>query len=250
MIKMFRLYASHEKWQECESLLDSQAVTLCDKLGNTLLLDYTFENNTFASELLIKHGSDVNAFNCNGKSPLIHAAMNKNEKLVELLLEKKADPNYARTNSHQQKIGSNALMFASEKDNLEIVKKLLSVTDINYRNDLKQTAFMYACKTQDIYQFEKIAEFVKNPDLKSDNTDIVGNTYLSILADQNNLSLLDRCVVELDLYHPRLLGQLRPSSTLKSSTLEHIENLYKRHALKTSLNASLTEKNPQKKLKI
>ena len=46
-----------------------------------------------ASKFLIGKGADVNKLNDQGYAPLHTAARNRNSRLVELLLEHKADPN-------------------------------------------------------------------------------------------------------------------------------------------------------------
>jgi ankyrin repeat protein len=248
MIEKFMYHVRNDNLIECEKILKScnaedlkEILNHRDGLGNTLLLDYSHENNFPVCKLLIDYGANVNAYNVNGKSSLINAAINQDEKLIELLLNNHADANYARTDRFDKKIGSNALMTACEKDNLNIIKSLLNVTDINYINDLGHSAFMYACQTPSEVTGQKLAALLKYPEIKTENHDFMGKNYVFMLALRNDLPLIEYCVLQLGLYSPKLLpGLLNSKSTvIKKETLDYIEVLYNTMELQTKLEKNL-----------
>ena len=71
------------------------------------LFETISEGDLQATKSLIEKGEDVNAINQKGETPLILAVLKRKEKIMSLLLEKKANPNQTT------KEGMTALMYAS-----------------------------------------------------------------------------------------------------------------------------------------
>ncbi|ANB50573.1 putative ankyrin repeat protein [Powai lake megavirus] len=117
-------------------------------------------NNFNIIKLLIKYGSDVNAQNNNGTTPLMMASYYTNhydKNIVQLLLENKADPNIQRNDR------LTALIFVSYTNNLNLIKLLL--------------------------------QNGANPNLRTNN----GNTILTILLEHNNNDNDDNILETIDL---------------------------------------------------
>lgn len=71
------------------------------------------------SELLLKHGADIETIDSNGRTPLMWAATNGNAELAEMLLECNADPRVGNNR------GRTALHLAAENNQLQVVRQLL-----------------------------------------------------------------------------------------------------------------------------
>ena len=249
-IQDFIFFANREDFTMCEHILKNlsllerdKMINHKDKLENTLLLNYSYENNLPVCQILIRYKANVNDFNCNGKSPLINAAMNKNDELIELLLENGADPNAVRIREGKR-AGANALMFACEKDNLKSIELLSKVTDINYVTDLGHSALMLACKAEDNVTKEKLSILCENLSLLVEKYDKLGGNYLMCLAKRNDLPLLQYCVLQLRLYSPNLLRSIKgdPAITkINTETVEHIETLYNTMQVYNKLDSGLSK---------
>jgi hypothetical protein len=88
-----------------------------DSRGATPLHKAASQGNVHIAQLLIKHGADVNARNEHGASPLHYS---KNGEVAELLIKHNADVE-ARDSD-----GWTPLHFAAEKGNLDVAKVLIS----------------------------------------------------------------------------------------------------------------------------
>lgn len=253
--------ARREEFSECEKILKElsheellEAINYRTGVQDTLLLHFVYENNLVMTGMLIKYGWDANAYKeaGNKESCLIRAAINKNTDMIKLLLDNGANPNYAKIKNNK-KIGSNALMHAMERDNLDAVNLLIGLTDLSYKNDLKQSVFLYACvsvsdKNTNNKNKEKLTILSKYPYFGDESCDIAGNNYLLVLAKQNDLSLLTHCVVQLGLYSPNLLKTLDGNyNKILPETLSHINYLYEKYAFNQNLENSLTKEGENKK---
>lgn len=120
-------------------------VSYKDYLGNCLLNSAAGMANEDVAIDLVKLGFDVNSYNSDGNSVLINAVKNQLHNLIDVLLEKGVDVDYAKLEygNSGKKIGNTALMFASRNGDLEIVKKLVEHgADINYCNQYNQYAIL------------------------------------------------------------------------------------------------------------
>lgn len=86
--------------------------------GKNALFWIAGSKDVAAADMLIKAGCKVEAIAEGEASPLMHAAHNNQIEMVEFLLKRRADPNYADAN------GDTALSIAREKAHLEIVSLL------------------------------------------------------------------------------------------------------------------------------
>jgi ankyrin repeat protein len=154
----------------------SYVINYKNVIGNTLLIDAA---NYFKEDLaitLIDLGFDINAYNSNGKSVLILAVQNKLYSLVDTLLNKGVDIEYAKLSGNRSgdKIGSTALMFAAEDGEYEIVKKLVERgADLNYRNDLGHFALLQCIKKTSEH-LECFKYLIQQPGIMKDQTDLLG----------------------------------------------------------------------------
>ncbi|AGD92374.1 putative ankyrin repeat protein [Megavirus lba] len=139
-------------------------------------------NNINIIKLLIKCGSDVNAQNNNGTTPLMMASYYTNhydKNIVQLLLENKADPNIQRNDS------LTALIFVSYTNNLNLIKLLLqNGADPNLQTNIGDTALMIVSKSNGndniLEIMELLLQFGANPNIKNN----FGDTAL-LLACHN-----------------------------------------------------------------
>ena len=100
-------------------------INAADRHGRTALLFAASNGNEKIVELLLEKGADIQVAPGN-RTLLMIAAGNGNEKMVELFLEKGADVNAV---DHR---GWTALLFAAKKGNEKIVELLLEKgADVN-----------------------------------------------------------------------------------------------------------------------
>jgi hypothetical protein len=93
------------------------------------------------ANLLIEAGSDVNAINDAQETCLHEAARTGYADVVELLLEKEANPDLARLHD-----GSTPLHLAAERGHVDAVKALVRLAFVSVSDDLGQTPLHRACK--------------------------------------------------------------------------------------------------------
>ncbi len=114
---------------------------LTDSSGNTLLHLAIIEKDTKLVRLLLEEGADIDALDRHKRTPLHLAASYGNLELIQLLLKNNADPNkedsYGRKfHELEYKKNNTLLHFAICKSNVELAKKLIALgADVNARND-------------------------------------------------------------------------------------------------------------------
>ena len=94
--------------------------------NNQALKGALYENNSEVIELLIKYGADINTQDENGKTPLMHAILNRRTELIDFLLNNGADL------SLKDNRGNTAIEIAEWQNNEDILKKIK--THKVYRN--------------------------------------------------------------------------------------------------------------------
>lgn len=101
---------------------------------------------------LIENGADVNAISKNGNTPLSIACYNGDDKVVKLLLEKKASVNVGAKNKNEIPI-----LNACYSGNYECVNLLLKYgADINVKDSYGSTALIMSCISKDSPELVKL----------------------------------------------------------------------------------------------
>lgn len=91
--------------------------------------------STETIRILIANGADVNYRDDEGKTPLMRAAKNSDNVILDILLEGGADVNLA------DEAGMTALMYAAQKANIENIHRLIQCgADIDARNRAGESA--------------------------------------------------------------------------------------------------------------
>ncbi|KAK4879354.1 hypothetical protein RN001_007500 [Aquatica leii] len=141
-----------------------------DYHGLTPLLRSIIGNKTETALLLIKEGADVTIPDNFNNSPLMHAAKNGNEEIVNVLL----DSNQVDVRGCN-KFGTTALMLAARNGNKNIVKSLLEKrVSVNEVDQTGLSALFHCIKTNQIHLVKLFKQY--NADL--DVQDIYGVTPL------------------------------------------------------------------------
>lgn len=111
-----------------------------DAEGRTPVMIATYNHDIKASEILIKAGANVDIQDKMRNNPFLYAGAEGYTDILRLTIEAHADPTI--TNRY----GGTALIPASEHGHLEVIKELLTKTDINVNhiNDLGWTALLEA----------------------------------------------------------------------------------------------------------
>ena len=118
---------------------------------------------------------DINASNYYGMFPLLAAVQSGNLNIIWFLL------NMPETNVNKTDhvLGSNALMEASFRGNLDVVNTLLSTPDlkINIQNNMGMTALMYAVQNA---HSDIVATLLSIPEIDISLTNLEGETALEM----------------------------------------------------------------------
>jgi uncharacterized protein len=127
------------------ALADGADVDAADAHGRTALLVATQARRTAAAEALLAAGADVDRQDDQRANPLLHAAADGFLPVVRLVNQAGADPRI--TNRY----GGVAIIPASERGHVEVVRYLLSETavDVNHVNRLGWTALLEAVLLSD-----------------------------------------------------------------------------------------------------
>jgi ankyrin repeat protein len=128
-ITLLMYAAANEDIELVQILLDHHAdINAFDDSGATPLLWALFEGKVESAQLLIRRGAEVNLWETKMNiSPLIAASAKGYEKIVALLLDKKADIRHRDAN------GMTALDWAKEGAHAEVVRLLLDYEKMNMK---------------------------------------------------------------------------------------------------------------------
>lgn len=123
-----------------EILSSKSNLEIKDKNGRTALMIAAYNHDNKIAELLVAAGADVNAQDNMQNSPFLYAGAKGNVPLLKMGLENGASFNL------YNRYGGTALIPAAEKGHLEVVKILTKVPDypINHINKLGWTALLEA----------------------------------------------------------------------------------------------------------
>ena len=133
--------AQHGDKEAILTLLQQGAdINVKDVQGRTPLMIVTYEHNTDLVRTLLQAGADVNIRDNNKANPLLHSAAQGWLDILKLAIDAHADT------SLTNRFGGISIIPASERGHVEIVRELLTRTDINVNhvNNLGWTALLEA----------------------------------------------------------------------------------------------------------
>jgi uncharacterized protein len=115
-------------------------INVRDAQGRTPVMIATYQHNTDMVRTLLQAGADVNIRDNNKENPLLHAGAQGWLDILRLAIEAHADTRLTN------RFGGISIIPASERGHVEIVRELLTRTDINVNhvNNLGWTALLEA----------------------------------------------------------------------------------------------------------
>lgn len=203
--KLLRIFALNPCLDIAELLIqfgaDVHAKDSVRNRENTLLIYAAQREKTEVVKFLLEKGVDVNARNSEGLTALAEAVVKKNLKVLEILLEHKADTSIRDNKNHSvfQLATNSSLGDASKR----IVETLVEYgADINDLSDEKKTPFEQIMKSSCYSYYERYSGSALKQcvvgiivRMKNDNLHVnVANTRIIF----NNRKLWKPCVKEID----------------------------------------------------
>jgi ankyrin repeat protein len=121
-------------------LQEGADINVRDAQGRTPVMIATYQHNTDMVRTLLQAGADVNIRDNNKENPLLHAGAQGWLDILKLAIEAHADTRLTN------RFGGISIIPASERGHVEIVRELLTHTDINVNhvNNLGWTALLEA----------------------------------------------------------------------------------------------------------
>ena len=121
--------------------------SLMAQSDESTLLEASRNGETGTVRELLEAGTDPNATRDDGWTPLMLAAMNGNEEIIDLLLSHKADPNKGETEYGTAVATAAVTPVVEEKVSLQILRKLLDGgADVDSQNGVGMTPLFYAAR--------------------------------------------------------------------------------------------------------
>jgi ankyrin repeat protein len=180
-------------------------------------------------DLLLKYGFDINAVDDYGDTPLLFGI--KDTILVQNFLDRGADPSIYNDR------GSNALMLATEQNNVPLMTLLLNRgIDINSMNYHRYTALMYGAYYCVKNAVRILIDYDADLNLQDDNLD----TALHIATSKGCSEVVDLLLkagakislVNSDNYTPEAVARLSHydsiADTLHEASLPRVKSAYRR----------------------
>jgi ankyrin repeat protein len=120
-------------------------INVRDAQGRTPVMIATYQHNTGMVRALIQEGADINIRDNNKENPLLHASAQGWLDILKLAIEAHADTRLTN------RFGGISIIPASERGHVEVVRELLTRTDINVNhvNNLGWTALLEAIVLSD-----------------------------------------------------------------------------------------------------
>ena len=121
-------------------LQEGADINVRDAQGRTSVMIATYQHNTDMVRALLQAGADVNIRDNNKENPLLHAGAQGWLDILRLAIEAHADTRLTN------RFGGISIIPASERGHVEVVRELLTRTDINVNhvNNLGWTALLEA----------------------------------------------------------------------------------------------------------
>ena len=126
-------------------LQDGADINVRDAQGRTPVMIATYQHNTEMVRELIQAGADINIRDSNKENPLLQAGAQGWLDILKLAIEAHADTRLTN------RFGGISIIPASERGHVEVVRELLTRTDINVNhiNNLGWTALLEAIVLSD-----------------------------------------------------------------------------------------------------
>ena len=126
--------------QVLQLLQDGADINATDKQGRTAVMAAAYQNEVVTVKALIQEGANINIQDDHLENVILNSGANGNLEIVRLAIEAGADMTITN------RFGGTALIPASERAHVEVVKELLTTLDIdvNHINDLHWTALLEA----------------------------------------------------------------------------------------------------------
>lgn len=146
-------------WEKVKSMLKKEIdVDATNCSGETPLMHAAIRGHKEITELLIDSGAAINAKDNLGRTALMHAAYYNSKQVAELLIAKKANIN------EKENSGWTVLMYAAYNNSKEVTELLIvKGADVNPKNDEGDDALKVAIK----YSNKEIVEMLKKAGAKS-----------------------------------------------------------------------------------
>ncbi len=207
--KFFELLDKKERnrkdLKELNKLIKKIDIATLKKDGFNLIFHAIRHNDLDVLERIIKQGADVNDTNNMFKTtPLIEATILGYLEIVELLIEKGADPNIRDTEGKTALIHLVEKGFASYSKLImcsfrnsacgiynpyfAILKTLIKKTDVDIQDKNGWSAIMYATKNNDIVTFKKLLKSGASIFLK----DVEGNGILDLTESKEIKRIVEK----------------------------------------------------------
>ena len=121
-------------------LQEGADINVRDVQGRTSVMIATYQHNTDIVRTLLQKGADINIRDNNKENPLLHAGAQGWLDILGLAIEANADTRLTN------RFGGISIIPASERGHVEVVRELLTRTDINVNhvNNLGWTALLEA----------------------------------------------------------------------------------------------------------
>ncbi len=126
-------------------LQEGADINVRDAQGRTPVMIATYQHNTEMVRELLQAGADINIRDNNKENPLLHAGAQGWLDILTLAIEAHADTRLTN------RFGGISIIPASERGHVEVVRELLTRTDINVNhiNNLGWTALLEAIVLSD-----------------------------------------------------------------------------------------------------
>jgi len=126
-------------------LQEGADINVRDAQGRTPVMIATYQHNTKMVRELLQAGADINIRDNNKENPLLHAGAQGWLDILKLAIEAHADT------SLTNRFGGISIIPASERGHVEVVRELLTCTNINVNhiNNLGWTALLEAIVLSD-----------------------------------------------------------------------------------------------------
>jgi len=150
-------------------------VIMLDDFGRSPLIIAIDNKDLETVKFLVDHGFEPNEIVSGKPTPLYEASSIGESKIVQFLLEKKANPNIPDAN------GNTPLINAVDKSNIDVIKVLLATKGVNieHKNFDKENALLTAVKFrlyEQTYPSDKIVELLLNAGADLNVHSAAGNT--------------------------------------------------------------------------